>query len=411
MNKLLKRLSNTPIEVEEITDTNEKNLVIKSFQDLKINIYGTYEEPLFKAKDIGELLDIVKIRDSIKNLDQEDKILMGAGTNGGLQEQYFITENGLYELIFTSRKPIAKEFKKWVKSVIKELRLKGKYDLEEQLKIKDQEAIQYKTQLKLKEDEIKALKDKTYEEVDKSGHVYVLKCDGGIKVGKTKDAVLKRLKSLQTGNVDKIEILMDCYTCNEDLLEKSVHYILSKYRNNINREFFDCDVNYIKMVIEFVNNNINTMKSTYQNIQIEELYNIYNSKLLLIKNKQQNIIKPADAPQIVKDSKSTDNYIYKFLNDVFQVNGVKTYIKYQLYSMEKLEDVRKLYDEYMKNFKTIKYKFNKENIAWNDLGYEIKNLMICKSCMNIANPECCDKYSQKNRTKREYISNLKIISD
>lgn len=112
-----------------------------------------------------------------------------------------------------------------------------------------------------------------------------------------------------------------------------------------------------------------------------------------------------------EDSKSTDNYIYKFLNDVFEINGNKTYIKYQTNSMEKLEDVRKLYEEYMKNYKNIKYKFSKENIAWTDLGYDIKYYNICKSCMTLAKPGCCDNYSVKNRLKKDFILHLKIVSD
>jgi prophage antirepressor-like protein len=42
---------------------------------------------------------------------------------GGLQDQWFLTEDGIYELLFISRKPIAKEFKKWVRKLIKQIRL------------------------------------------------------------------------------------------------------------------------------------------------------------------------------------------------------------------------------------------------------------------------------------------------
>lgn len=31
----------------------ENSLMIKQFEELNVPIYGTYEEPLFKAKDIG----------------------------------------------------------------------------------------------------------------------------------------------------------------------------------------------------------------------------------------------------------------------------------------------------------------------------------------------------------------------
>ncbi len=113
-----------------------------------------------------------------------------------------------------------------------------------------------------------------------------------------------------------------------------------------------------------------------------------------------------------EDSKSTDNYIYKFLEDVFDINGVKTYILKNNNYMEKLEDVRKIYEEYMRiNHKNIKYKFNKENVAWTDLGFEIKELHICKNCLNVSKKDCCDKYSSTNRTRRFYVLHLKIVQD
>ncbi len=47
-------------------NTNSDNLLIKQFNGLNIQVYGTYEEPLFKAKDIGELLGIEKIRKTLR---------------------------------------------------------------------------------------------------------------------------------------------------------------------------------------------------------------------------------------------------------------------------------------------------------------------------------------------------------
>ena len=46
------------------TSTVEENLLVKQFNGLNIAVYGTYEEPLFKASDIGDLLEIKKINDN-----------------------------------------------------------------------------------------------------------------------------------------------------------------------------------------------------------------------------------------------------------------------------------------------------------------------------------------------------------
>ncbi len=117
--------------------------IIKTFENnnagMHITIQGTYEEPLFRATDIGAILDIVKIRNTISDFDSTEKVAHTVDTLGGPQEVTFLTEKGLYQVLFTSRKPIAKKFKNWVCEVIKEIRLNGKYQLEKQLKLKEEE--------------------------------------------------------------------------------------------------------------------------------------------------------------------------------------------------------------------------------------------------------------------------------
>jgi prophage antirepressor-like protein len=103
---------------------------IRAFQsDLNITIKGTHEKPLFRASDVAAALDF----------DQTEKVVSKAYTLGGEQEVTFLTEKGLYQVLFTSRKPIAKQFKNWVCEVIEEIRLNGNYQLQQQLISKDKE--------------------------------------------------------------------------------------------------------------------------------------------------------------------------------------------------------------------------------------------------------------------------------
>lgn len=74
------------------------------------------------AKDVTNALAIRNNRDAIKKLDADEKGVATIDTLGGKQEFTIIAETGIYELIFKSRKQEAKAFKKWIKSVIKELR-------------------------------------------------------------------------------------------------------------------------------------------------------------------------------------------------------------------------------------------------------------------------------------------------
>ncbi|WP_338708444.1 BRO-N domain-containing protein [Paenibacillus amylolyticus] len=43
-------------------------------------------------------------------------------TTGGIQEMLIVNEYGIYETVFESRKKEAKDFKRWVKQLIRELR-------------------------------------------------------------------------------------------------------------------------------------------------------------------------------------------------------------------------------------------------------------------------------------------------
>ena len=76
-------------------------------------------EPLFVLKDICDALDLKNISDVASRLDED-----GVGTTevidnlGRTQKTNVVTEAGLYEVIFMSRKPEAKAFKRWVTSEV-----------------------------------------------------------------------------------------------------------------------------------------------------------------------------------------------------------------------------------------------------------------------------------------------------
>lgn len=61
----------------------------------------------------------------MKKVDSSDKVVNNVYTLGGVQESWFITEYGLYEVLMLSRKPIAKQWKKEVKKILKQIRLTG----------------------------------------------------------------------------------------------------------------------------------------------------------------------------------------------------------------------------------------------------------------------------------------------
>jgi anti-repressor protein len=103
---------------------------------LKPFIYGQSQvrtvviqnEPWFVAKDVCEVLEISKHRDAVSRLDEDERESVIVDTLGGKQDMTAINESGLYSLIMTSRKPEAKQFKRWIThEVIPSIRKHGAY--------------------------------------------------------------------------------------------------------------------------------------------------------------------------------------------------------------------------------------------------------------------------------------------
>lgn len=81
------------------------------------------------AEHMRFLWGIKNIHKTIIDFDNEEKTLILCGTQGGNQNVTFLTEIGVYRLLGISRKPIARKFQKWVFNILKEVRLNGKYEL------------------------------------------------------------------------------------------------------------------------------------------------------------------------------------------------------------------------------------------------------------------------------------------
>ena len=91
----------------------------------EIDVWGTFEEPYFRASDVASWLGFKNISTSLKCLNPEELTKFNLGSRQG--EVWFLTEDGLYDFLMQSRKPAAKEFKKGVKAILKEIRKTGAY--------------------------------------------------------------------------------------------------------------------------------------------------------------------------------------------------------------------------------------------------------------------------------------------
>lgn len=123
---------------------NDLSLVKYTFQGVQVRTQRDEAgEPLFCAKDVCDILGYSNARDAMtRHVDGEDVVKRDTLTNGGNQVLSYVNESGLYALIFGSKLPAAKEFKRWVTSeVLPSIRKTGKYesgqkpDLEQKLKL------------------------------------------------------------------------------------------------------------------------------------------------------------------------------------------------------------------------------------------------------------------------------------
>lgn len=116
--------------VETITPVGGFRPRLFNFDAQGIRVIGTHDQPWFIAKDVCQALGIGSnhVSEALESLDDDEKGNGITVTLGGPQQMLTINESGLYCLIFKSRKPQARLFRKWVTAeVLPALRRTGMY--------------------------------------------------------------------------------------------------------------------------------------------------------------------------------------------------------------------------------------------------------------------------------------------
>ncbi|WP_244869564.1 phage antirepressor KilAC domain-containing protein [Paraburkholderia aspalathi] len=89
---------------------------------------GANGEPWFIASDVCSALDIGNTSMALMPLDDDEKGVSSIDTPGGRQDVRTVSESGLYSLVMRSRKPEAKQFKRWIThDVLPSIRKTGAY--------------------------------------------------------------------------------------------------------------------------------------------------------------------------------------------------------------------------------------------------------------------------------------------
>lgn len=234
--------------------------IVKAFNENNLNfditIKGTHDDPLFRSSDIGLILDIATINTSIKDFDETEKVMVPTKTLGGIQSVSFLTEKGLYNILFISRKPIAKKFKNWVCDIIKEIRLKGKYELEKKLQEKEKLLVEKEKLISISDhkiEELKLINKNLLDETNNCSVIYIYNVDyrnaiTELRFGCSGDyrETIKSYKEIyKYGKLEYIESLPEYIDL--EIFEEYLYNIFSNYM--VVGEVYKIDVLTVKSII------------------------------------------------------------------------------------------------------------------------------------------------------------------
>lgn len=192
-----------------------------------VRIFGTDDEPLFLGSDVAKTLKIKQFnyaRDFEIKLDYK-KIETHIGTK--IQKINAFTEQGLYHVVFRSRSPIGRNFRKFVTLVLKEMRQNHRQKM-----LKIIEVINSK---------------KENPEPEKIMKTYIMKSPESdwVKIGKS-TCPEKRISGVRNGSYLNLEL----YKIYDRDIEQEMHEMASHRGFERKREWFKIPKDELTKLIE-----------------------------------------------------------------------------------------------------------------------------------------------------------------
>ena len=140
------------------------DLKIWNYEDSKVRTVEIDGEIWFVAKDVAEILGYAKPENAVAaHVDDEDKtstLIQGSGSNYK-SKAIIINESGVYALIFGSKLPTAKKFKRWVTSeVLPTIHRTGSYGIDTTLTPELQVLIQHERMMQEQKKQLDAVQHK-----------------------------------------------------------------------------------------------------------------------------------------------------------------------------------------------------------------------------------------------------------
>lgn len=106
------------------------DLLNLEFESSPVRIILQDGEPWFVATDVAAILGYRNAPDMVRNLDDDEAATHNMRSSGQNREVSIISESGLYNAIFKSRRAEAKAFRRWVTgTVLPQIRRSGSYNV------------------------------------------------------------------------------------------------------------------------------------------------------------------------------------------------------------------------------------------------------------------------------------------
>ena len=325
--------------------------ILKAFSllgtDYQVQISGTYENPLFRASDIGNILGLKQLTKQTSDLFSDEKVILKADTLGGSQNTIFLTELGLYKIIGRSKKPIASLFQKWVFNIIKEIRINGFYKLNQEKEI-DKKLNENKNYLLVHNALLKAY--------DKCNIVYICKIKDLdetnfiIKVGSTQNIKERLANIARTYNTIE-PLLLDIFPSNNNTkIENIIHKndFIKDYRFNeiikkdgfIARELYKIDKVLFEKFINIINDLVKQHNQTEDKCNYELEIALQNKYIEVENKKIEAEDKRIELENILLKQKEIELEILKLKSNTSNnnLNEIKEEIKFTLDKKEETKN-------------------------------------------------------------------------
>jgi prophage antirepressor-like protein len=448
---------------EEIIEDN--NCIVKAFENNPISILTEEIDNkkiyCFKASDIGKALNIVNIRTSIMNFDGDEVVVRTTyDTIKRNQEILFLTSQGVYRLLYNSKKEIAKKFRKWAGNILDDIIFNESAELKRQLEEKETLLEESSKLLLQQKEQIEQFENKPDLEgfSRKSGYIYIIEDTtkpGHKKIGSCNfDRIdLRVIQMNVASSTYSLKRIIKFETFDVKLVEEMIHSALQFFKIKGRKEWFYIKnefelaytINIIKKCIEFSKQ---FDVKDYNNLkELNKELNISNELLDIKKEIKKNNDKIKENAQQMKNKTGNYKGIYwkedkkkwtanlkKDYNNIFlgyyetELDGAKAYNDYATflnqnenthYSLNEIEDYiniprdipnEKQEKEKSSNYIGVSY--------WKQRKYFVVSIKLNSKTYNLGHNdneiECAKLYNQQALYFNETLAStyeLNIIPD